>query len=357
MISFIVPVYNVEKYLKRCLDSILKQTNQDFEIILIDDGSTDSSGKVCDMYAEMDARIVVIHQINSGVSTARNEGLKVASGEYIGFIDGDDWIEPTFVEKIMKIQLNYQQCEAIAFGYYIDYIENSYTLERKFQSTEFFENFDIGNAIERMERSGMFNSVWNKMYSNKLIKKYGISFEKSMDNGEDLIFNCEYFQHISQCVLCEPILYHYIRQGEDTLTKKYNPNLYEKIQLCDKARVNLYKALNMNSDRYQIQLYRYYFSYITSCVYNNYAKNNGLSYRDKLMFYKNLFKNERLTKAVKKMKEAKLKVSLYEKIFIKLFSWGNATVMEFIYEILFFFRNRFNRVYNIFRKGLFQNEG
>lgn len=355
MISFIVPIYNVEKYLNRCVDSILNQTNKDFEIILVDDGSTDSSGELCDQYAKIDSRITVLHKANGGLSDARNAGLKIASGNYIAFVDSDDWIEPTLVEEISKVQLKYPQSEVIVFGYYIDYTENNYTLDRKFQTTQLFENSGIPTAIELMEQSGMFNSVWNKVYSSKLIKNLGISFIES--NGEDLIFNCEYFQHISQCVICEPILYHYMRQGEETLTKKYVPDLYEKVHQCDKARVNLYQALNMNEERYQIQLYKYYFLYILCCVYNNYGKNNKLSFHDKVMFYKGLFENERLMKSIQIMKKGNVKFSMYDRIFIKLYRWKNATLMELTYGMLFFFRNHFKRVYNVFRKGLFQKEG
>ena len=102
LISVIVPVYNVESYLKVCVDSILAQTYENLEIILVDDGSKDSSGKMCDEYAEKDARIKVVHKKNGGVSSARNKGLDVASGEYIGFVDSDDSTKPNMFEILYK---------------------------------------------------------------------------------------------------------------------------------------------------------------------------------------------------------------------------------------------------------------
>ena len=99
-ITVIVPIYNVEKYLKRCIESILNQTFKDFELLLLNDGSTDSSGKICDIYASKDNRIVVRHKKNQGVSTTRNLGIDIAKGEYITFIDSDDWIEKDYLEKM-----------------------------------------------------------------------------------------------------------------------------------------------------------------------------------------------------------------------------------------------------------------
>ena len=102
MISVIVPVYNVEPYLRKCLDSIVNQTYRDFEILIIDDGSTDGSGRICDEYAEKDSRIKVFHTENRGLSCARNLGLAEAKGEWIGFVDSDDWIEPDMYEVLIR---------------------------------------------------------------------------------------------------------------------------------------------------------------------------------------------------------------------------------------------------------------
>ena len=107
MISIIVPIYNVEKYLPQCLDSLISQTYRDIEIILVDDGSPDKCPEICDAYAKKDARIKVVHQINGGVSSARNTGLKASRGEYIGFVDPDDWLDRDYLKKLYE--------EAVAF--------------------------------------------------------------------------------------------------------------------------------------------------------------------------------------------------------------------------------------------------
>ena len=115
-ISVIIPVYNVEKYLKRCLDSVVNQTYKNLEIILVDDGSTDKSGNICDEYAAKDKRIIVIHKENGGLSDARNKGLDICTGDYISFIDSDDWIENGFYEYVVN---NVKDNDLLIFDYYI----------------------------------------------------------------------------------------------------------------------------------------------------------------------------------------------------------------------------------------------
>lgn len=116
MISIIVPIYNVEKYLPKCIESIINQTYTDLEILLIDDGSTDNSGLICDKYASIDNRIRVIHKKNGGLSDARNVGLDICKGKYISFIDSDDYIELTMYEKMIKIMIN-QKVDIVSCNY------------------------------------------------------------------------------------------------------------------------------------------------------------------------------------------------------------------------------------------------
>ena len=111
-VSIIVPVYNVEKYLRRCIDSILRQTLTDIEVILVDDGSFDSSGKICEEYARKDSGLRVIHQKNAGVAVARNTGLDIASGDYIAFVDSDDYIEPNMYQSMMQVANQYD-CDVV----------------------------------------------------------------------------------------------------------------------------------------------------------------------------------------------------------------------------------------------------
>ncbi len=163
-ISVIVPVYNVEKYLERCVESIFKQTYKNIEIILVDDGSTDNSGKICDKFLKKDERVKVIHKENGGLSDARNAGLEILSGKYIMFVDSDDWISPAMVEKMYRVLKLYNTelvvCEPI-------YAYENYISMPKLSGKSFM--LDKENALELLIADRKFRTnAWNKLYSRKL---------------------------------------------------------------------------------------------------------------------------------------------------------------------------------------------
>ena len=163
-ISIIVPVYNVEKYLHRCVESVLNQSYKNLEIILIDDGSTDESGKICDEFKKNDNRIKVVHKENGGISDARNAGLNEATGEYIAFVDSDDWISPVMIERLYHTLKEYKTklvvCEPI-------YVYETYVSETQFSGRSF--ELDKSHALEMLLADRKFRSVlWNKLYARAL---------------------------------------------------------------------------------------------------------------------------------------------------------------------------------------------
>lgn len=163
MISVIVPVYNVEPYLVKCLDSILAQTYRDLEILLIDDGSTDQCGQICDEYAKTDSRISVIHTENRGLAAARNQGLDHASGAYIGFVDSDDWIEPEMYECMMKTAEE-TDADVVECGCILEFSNTS----RKNNAVE--QTVCGTDAIEALIRGEIKEQVWNKLWKRRLFE-------------------------------------------------------------------------------------------------------------------------------------------------------------------------------------------
>lgn len=164
MISVIVPVYKVEPYIHQCIDSIIKQTYKDLEILLIDDGSPDNCGTICDEYAKQDSRIKVFHTENRGLSAARNLGLKEAKGEYIGFVDSDDWIEPYMYEKLFEaIQEN--KADISFCGYWKEYDSATETFD--YPKTVFTRQEALSTLLDRK----MENNVWNKLFSKELFQE------------------------------------------------------------------------------------------------------------------------------------------------------------------------------------------
>lgn len=167
LISVIVPVYNVEPYLRQCLDSIVNQTYPNIEILIVDDGSPDHCGEICDEYAKKDSRIIVIHQENAGLSAARNAALDIARGEYIMFVDSDDWVEPTFCEKALEMVLEYQ-VNMVIFGY--SKIYKNMSEDAKTSHPRMMNSAEAIRHISLNDEPSVCNAVWNKIYHKRLFK-------------------------------------------------------------------------------------------------------------------------------------------------------------------------------------------
>lgn len=200
-ISVIVPIYKVEKYLDRCIDSIINQTYKHLEIILVDDGSPDYCPQMCDEWAKKDNRIKVIHKINGGVSSARNAGLDVATGEYIQFVDSDDYLEldacETLINKIVNNNADIVVSAFKSIGKHIKCIK-----------TENFSTHKLMQAVQNLYKYGALNAVWNKLYKKDVINN--IRFQEDMKYGEDLYFNLQYIKKCRTIVYTSQQLYNYV---------------------------------------------------------------------------------------------------------------------------------------------------
>ena len=201
-ISIIVPVFKAEKYISRCVDSILKQTFSDFELIFIDDGSPDNSGKICVDYASKDKRIIVIRQENRGVSAARQKGLDTAMGEYIIHADPDDWVEPDWLEKLYKkikednSDIVICDFERVYANKKVHYVQRPSSLHKE-------------NIIKDMLNQRIWGSTWNKLVRKECFSHYGISFNPNMNLWEDLYVMCLLIANGAKVSYIPEVLYHY----------------------------------------------------------------------------------------------------------------------------------------------------
>ena len=239
-ISIIIPVYNSEQYLKKCLDSIRAQTYNQLEIICVDDDSTDDSPVILEKYAAIDDRIKVIHKKNEGVSIARNTGLDNANGDYVLFVDSDDWIENTTCEIALK-NLVEQNSDLVLW---------TYIRERKGESKE-KEIFDtdlvfteeevqkklhrrmigvIDEELAHPENADALCTVWGKLYKRSIISQYNIKFYDIREIGtyEDGLFNLVYLQYVKKAVFLNKYLYHYRRTNDISITESYDEKLVQK---------------------------------------------------------------------------------------------------------------------------------
>ncbi len=230
LISVIIPVYNVEQYLNRCVDSVINQTYKNLEIILVDDGSTDNSGKICDEYALKDNRIMVVHKKNGGAGSARNAGLDIAKGEYIGFVDSDDYIEPDMYEFLYDLLL--QNKADVSCCNMFDYKDGSYIPSSNLQMDGFF-NLEQMDGFFNLEevlclKGGLY--VWNKLFLRNSIGN--LRFNEKLKFGvEDLYFNFEILKKIKNIIFSKKAKYYYW-DNRNSLTRK-KQHKRQKRQILD----------------------------------------------------------------------------------------------------------------------------
>lgn len=230
-VSIIVPIYNSEKYMNKCIESILNQTLTEIEIILVNDGSTDNSGKIIDNYAKKDKRIKVIHQENSGPSVARNKGINIAKGKYIGFVDSDDYIEPTMYEELYN-NANSKNIEVAMCSYNEKHLYNEaeYVIKANLDSGSVYEKEDIKNNIistfSKNENYG-FYSLWNKIYLREWLLKSNLELDVNRDHGEDWWFNINVFSKLRSFVYIDKALYNYVHSNNNSLMVKYRENQFD----------------------------------------------------------------------------------------------------------------------------------
>lgn len=252
-VSVIVPVYNVEKYLKRCLDSLINQTLSDIDIICINDGSKDSSLQILEQYAQKDSRIVIYNQENSGLSVARNTGLEHASGEYIGFVDSDDWVDLDFYEKLYNSAKNNNADIAVA-----DFIRehpNKKPKRLKLKEEKIYTTPEDKFMICKVHREGC---VWNKIYRTEFIHSINLKFVPKM-YYEDRDFTIRSLYFSKKLVTTPNTYYRYFVNPKSIVNKRRNYIQDEHYILVRQQVLQFIKEHNIKvPDRlYKAEIYRY----------------------------------------------------------------------------------------------------
>ncbi|MCR5608204.1 MAG: glycosyltransferase [Lachnospiraceae bacterium] len=235
-VSVIVPVYNAEKYLSRCIDSILNQTLKELELILVDDESTDSSPAICDRYSEADPRVKVIHKKNGGPGMARNSGLEVATGEFVAFVDSDDYIDPVMYESMYN-EIKANNTDSCLCGFLqIDtkgtVYENPNPLHGKsYYGQEVIDDilFNILGSKPDAESDFVIGvAVWKGLYSMQVIRDNNLTFySERVFYSEDTMFNVDYFLHSNGVSVVKEMYYHYL-ENEVSFTKTYKTDMHDK---------------------------------------------------------------------------------------------------------------------------------
>jgi glycosyltransferase involved in cell wall biosynthesis len=247
-LSIIVPVYNSEKHLKECIDSIINQTLTEIEIIIINDGSTDSSKEIILDYAGKDSRIIFIDSVNEGVSAARNKGIEKATGKYVGFVDADDYIDTTMYQHLFDIAEEKHASVAICNAMVAD------------EKEEFKKRLELKNeCVVIADKGGLLldflsfkydSANWNKIYATAIIKQNNLKFDKQLSIWEDLLFNLQFVAYVNKIVVLDEGLYFYrvhstsiMSDSKLSVSHQYN-NFYKSYLLfCNKHSLRLEKEI------------------------------------------------------------------------------------------------------------------
>lgn len=293
LVSIIIPVYKSENNLQECLDSILNQTYKKFELILVDDGSPDSSPEICDEYSRTHDCIKVIHKKNGGVSSARNEGLKVSKGDFITFVDSDDYIDSNFLEMAINFISKYDidlYISGLKMEYYKDNkIVNSESYHVK--ESKCYSPLELLNRFELDYPQICICGPCCKLYSSKMLKNNNICFDQTLSLGEDTYFNLDVLKYTNKIYFDSNIYYHYRRGNDESLFSKFNPNIYVIHYKVYSKMLDLMTDLKCDN---LSTFYKTYVNMILSCVHHFYI--HPTSKKEKKNLIKQISKDKILKK-------------------------------------------------------------
>lgn len=244
MVSIIVPVYNVELYLNECIQSIVTQSYKDWECILIDDGSTDRSRDICDQWAKKDHRIQVTHQSNQGVSIARNTGILHAKGEFIAFVDSDDWIEQDYLNALTK-HISPKSADLCVSGIMQDFKDGTNHTYTPIHQISFCLNSDNIHHFIDLNRKYLLYGPTANLYRKSIIQEHNIRFRTDLSYGEDLLFNYDYLEHVNNITCIDIAYYHYRIIGNNTLSSKLRQDQFDTDYAQWKVLQSFYQRKNL----------------------------------------------------------------------------------------------------------------
>lgn len=338
LVSVIVPVYNCELFIKRLVMSVLNQSYQNLELIVLNDGSTDNTMGILNQFK--DSRLRIIDKENTGVSDTRNKGLKLAKGKYICFFDADDYVEPTFLEDCISLLEKYD-LDLVITGFFSE-VENKKqnTVDCISMADKLYVNKkSIKEGLVQMWDTHMLYNIWNKVYLKKIIDDYDIEFP-NYNWGEDIEFNRNYLLHTGKIYNIQNCYYHYIRERVGAVTKKYKEDLFE-IRKKEFYEFNSYfNKWNISQEDYYEFSCRRFIERLLGCIENVYC--SDFNFKNKYNEIRNII-NDPLTRETVRYvipKSKKVKIML---IPIRLRS---TLLAMFMGRLFHFVKNSFPAVFN-----------
>lgn len=322
VISIIMPVYGVEEYVGKAIESIQNQTFQDWELWTVDDGSPDRSGAICDEYAAADPRIRVIHKENGGAPSARNVAIDQAEGKYFYFMDADDWAEPTMLQDMLDLA-EANQAQMVVTGYYID---SYYSEEEKFVQIQKVDDVVYKSQQEFREDSyrlfdkNLLYTPWNKLFLADYIRERKLYFPDTF--WDDFPFCLSVIRDIERVVVSQKPYYHFMRKRSESETTKYRKEMYEKREEEHGWMEDLYAYWEIENSAVLEFLARRYVERLIGCIENVTNNSCTLSYKEKRAHIRQIIRSERTQRCLKIAKPR----SHYMKIMLLPLKWKNVSL-------------------------------
>ena len=291
-ISVVMPVYGVEEYLNRAAESILRQTFQDLELILVDDCSPDRCGKICEEIAKGDSRVKVLHlEENGGLSNARNQGMTVAEGRYILFMDSDDHLDTDALQLAVE-SLQKNPAKLVIWGLIEEYYDNSNqiatTVKVNYPEHFFSSKEELRPHIIRLEEKTLLGYQWNKLYDFNYLREKQLQYE-NVPLIEDILFSIDFVKEIDSLNILNITPYHYQKKMNNSLTTKFVADYYDLHMTRISKILELYKSWGLCTEEVKRILANIYVRYVTSAIQRNCDKRSGMDVKAQKQFIKNIF--------------------------------------------------------------------
>ena len=333
LISIIVPVYNAEKYLKKCVESIIQQSYQNIEIILVDDGSTDSSGDICDHLQGKDPRVKVIHKKNEGANAARKSGIKIAQGEYIGFVDSDDWINIDMYKYMHNAIIKNPKIDVVICAY-IEVYENR---NKYIPLTR--NGFAEGNTLQSIQGDMIYNgkffganingALWNKLFRKDIIFKYVVESIDDLTIGEDSAILYPSILDSKAIYFLNGKGYYYYRIREGSVSLSYKKDLFKnskKWMRWMKKHCNAKENIEINK-----QIEGYFACLGISAIVNEYRRNSKCDSTNPRRTIKKIICDEDMTKVIRKLDISDY--AMRDKIFVLLIRLKRIMIIDILLRV------------------------
>ena len=321
-VSVIMPVYGVEKFVGKAIESIQAQTLTDFEFLIVDDGTKDRSGEICDQYAEKDPRLTVIHKENGGAPSARNAAMEIARGKYYYFMDSDDWAEPTMLEDMVALAES-TNAQLVVTGYYIDtyYSDTEYVTQEQMAPSVTYPSQQAfrENAYLLFDRNLLY-TPWNKLYDGDYIRENNLRFSDTF--WDDFPFNLSVVRDVERVTVSDKKYYHFMRARAESETAKYRADMYDKREEEHQWMVDLYNYWQVSDENSREFVARRYIERVIGCIENVANPACTLSRREKIAEIRRIITDEKVISLLPVMKPQ----SFYMKVMLIPIRWKNATL-------------------------------